>query len=460
MDRFAVTGISHKFAPIEVRELLAFPAESLPKAFRLLRDEFGVEQSVIVSTCNRVEIITFSDHTDIQPVIADFLAKFHRVRHETFQPHLYSHAGEAAVEHLLKVAASLDSLVLGETQILAQIKDAYAIAASEGATGKALNGLLHRAFSVAKDIHSQTAISRGRLSIASVAVDLIKRTFDDLDRRAVLLVGLGEMGELTLRHLREAGVGTVIVANRTHQRALDMAKTIDGEAIPLTLLADYLHRADIVVSQTAAPGIVISREMVARAMKQRGGRSMFLVDLAVPRDIHPEADLIEGVYRYEIDDLQRVVAEASEARTQEVARALELVAAAKAEFAAGMRTVSVEPLLTAIRSRHEALLEAECQRLAANLPPVAAEAAREASRRFMNKVLHQATMVLKDAARDGGDRAVLQAAAQLFGVDGAAASAPPHRNASIRFEIGTGANGQGESPAPAVAVPARREPGA
>jgi glutamyl-tRNA reductase len=365
------------------------------------------------------------------------------------------------VEHLLKVAASLDSLVLGETQILAQIKDAYAIAASEGATGKALNGLLHRAFSVAKEIHSQTAISRGRLSIATVAVDLIRRTFDDLDRRAVLLVGLGEMGELTLRHLREAGVGTVIVANRTHQRALDMAKTIDGEAIPLTLLADYLHRADIVVSQTAAPGIVISRDMVARAMKQRSGRSMFLVDLAVPRDIHPEADLVEGVYRYEIDDLQRVVAEASEARTAEVARALELVAAAKSEFVAGMRTVSVEPLLNAIRARHEAMLAAECQRVAAGLPPESAEAAREASRRFMNKLLHQATMVIKDAAREGGDRAMLAAAAQLFGVSGAVGeSAAPRQE--IRFEIGgpeaDHGNGTKDSPASAVASP--REPGA
>jgi len=423
MHRFAITGISHKFAPVEVRELLAFPPESLPKALRMLREDFGVDQAVIISTCNRVEILTHCAHADVQAVLADFLASFHRVRHETFRPHLYTHVGESAVEHLLRVAASLDSLVLGETQILAQIKDAYALAAAEGATGKALNGLLHRAFAVAKEVHSQTAISRGRLSIASVAVDLIRRTFDDLDRRTALLVGLGEMGELTLRHLREAGVGSVIVANRTHQRALDMAKTIGGEAIPLTLLGDYLHRADIVVSQTAAPGIVISKDMVAKAMKQRGGRSLFLVDLAVPRDIHPEADQVEGVYRYEIDDLQRVVAEASEARTQEVARALELVTQARAEFVASQQVVSVEPILAAIRERAEALLAAELARANGSLSPEAAEAAREASRRFMNKLLHQPTLALKDEARRGTDAQTLAFAARLFGVDGVIAGA-------------------------------------
>lgn len=452
MHRFAVTGISHKFAPVEVRELLAFSGDSLPKALRQLRESSGVGQAVIVSTCNRVEIVTYCDVPEVHQVLARFLGDYHRVKAETFLPHLYSYTGEAAVEHVLKVACSLDSLVLGETQILAQIKDAYAVAAAEGATGKALNGLMHKAFAVAKEVHSQTGLSRGKLSIASVAVDLIRRTFDDLGKRTALLVGMGEMGELTLRHLREAGVGGVIVANRTHQRAVDMAKTIGGEAIPLDLLGDYLPRADIVVSQTAAPGIVISRAMVESAMRARGHRSLFLVDLAVPRDIHPEADRIEGVYRYEVDDLQRVVAEASEARTKEVTQALRIVQAACEEFVAGQRLVPVEPLLAAMHRRSEALLEAELARAQIDaLPPDAAEAVRSISRRFMNKLLHAPTVALKDEARKGADPALVAFAAKVLGVDADGAWSPPEKSSGEKSASAASTSKSGDrAPSPSA----------
>jgi glutamyl-tRNA reductase len=417
MHRFAVTGLNHKFAPLEVRELLAFRPDILPKALRSLREDHGVAQSVILSTCNRVEIITFSDLPNAEPAVVRFLAEFHRLNEETFRPFLYHHVGTAAVEHVLRVAASLDSLVLGETQVLSQLKDSYAAASTEGATGKALNSLMHRAFAVAKDVHSQTGIGRGRLSVSSVAVDLIRRTFDDLGKKTALLIGLGETGELTLTHLREAGIGQVIVANRTHQRAEEIAKQFGGEAVPLSLLGDYLHRADIVVSQTASPSIIISRDMAEKAMKARGHRPVFMVDLAVPRDIHPEVDQIEGIYRYQVDDLERVVAEASEARSAELERSIEIVRAACAEFVRSQKQVTVEPVIAAIKEKADGLLEIELQRASgrlAALPPEAQAIVREISQRFANKLLHQPVQALKDEARAGADPALIQFAQKMF----------------------------------------------
>lgn len=450
MPQFAVTGISHKFTPVEVRELLAFQGETLPRALRELREQHGIAQAVILSTCNRVEIVTWSDHPNVHQEVVRFLSDFHRVSPETFSSHIYSHSGAEAVDHVLRVAASLDSLVLGETQILAQIKDAYSVAAAEGATGKALNALMHRAFSVAKEVHSQTALSRGRLSVASVAVDLIRRTFEDLQRRTVLLIGLGEMGELTLRHLRDAGVGNVIIANRTHQRAIDMAQSWNGEAIPLSLLDDYLHRADIVVSQTASPGFIVTPDLISKAMRRRAYRPMFLVDLAVPRDIHPEADRIDGVYRYEVDDLQRVVAEASEARAAEVARAVELIEAARDDFLASQRMVPVEPILLAARNRAEDLLSAELGRVDGMLSPEAAEIAREVCRRFMNKLLHPTVSTLKEEARNGADLRQLELAARLLGVS---ASTPPAPRRSGVAPSGLPALPAAENGKPAISQP-------
>ncbi|MCA8938674.1 MAG: glutamyl-tRNA reductase, partial [Planctomycetes bacterium] len=304
MERFIVTGLNHKFAPIEIRECLAFADQALPMALRSLREDFGVPQAVILSTCNRVEIIAFGKDRECAKRVRGFLSDFHHVEESFFSDHLYEHRGEDAVKHLFRVSSSLDSLVLGEYQILSQLKTAYQIATQEGTCGKAINALMQRAFALAKEVRARTAIGAGQLSVASVAVGFIKRTFENLAEKTVLLLGAGETAQITLRHLREAGVQDVIIANRTLEKAKELAEIFGGAAIPLDLVADYLPKADIVVSQTGATQPIITKKMVAKALKYRASGSLFFVDLAVPRDIATDVDRLDGVYRYDVDDLE------------------------------------------------------------------------------------------------------------------------------------------------------------
>ncbi|NUQ34230.1 MAG: glutamyl-tRNA reductase, partial [Planctomycetaceae bacterium] len=325
MQNFSVTGINHKYAPLEVREVLAIADESLPIALRALRENHAVEQAMILSTCNRIEIICHASCPAMKDRVCDYLSAYHHVDRSFFEEYVYYHQGIDAVRHIFNVASGLDSMVLGETEILGQLKKAYLASSSEGATGRALNECMHAAFALAKKIHADTEISKGKLSVASVAVTFVKRVFDDLSRKTAMLVGLGETGRLLLTHLREVGIGHMIIVNRTLEHATNVAKTFNADAVPLELLEDYLARADIVISQTSAPTTIVSRAHVENALKRRHGKPMLLIDLAVPRDIQADVEELEGAYLYDIDDLEQVVAEAAEARTQEYERCQKLV---------------------------------------------------------------------------------------------------------------------------------------
>lgn len=403
MKRFSVIGTSHKIAPLEIREAIAFAPGEIPDALHCLRDEYGVPQSLLVSTCNRTEIITFSECADIEDRVMRFLKQRKGVDAAKIRKHMFSYQGVDAIRHLYEVAASLDSLVLGEYQILSQLKQAFSSASEADGTGKALNVLMHSALKVGKEVRASTGIGSGQLSVASVAVSFIRRTFDDLEKKTALLIGIGETGLITLRHLKDAGVGSIIIANRTLSRAQQAAREFDGQAVPLSELSDVLASADIVVSQTSASQPIITPRMAGKALKERGYRSMFIVDLAVPRDIEPKVGKLDGVYRYDVDDLQRVVEQTLEQRSAEMQRCEEMLEERVQAFVNGFRAMRVDPILAGIRAHADQLIQEELDRSSRKLDQLNQSERDEVERvihRVVAKLLHPPMLAIKDEARE------------------------------------------------------------
>ena len=302
-----VVGLNHKSAPVEIREKLAFNAHNIPPALSLFLQRHQSAETVILSTCNRVEMyVSTLDGTVKVDDILLFLADFHKIELNSFSPYMYHYMDDRAVNHLFFVTASLDSMVLGESQILSQVKEAYTTASMEEATGKVLNQLFQQALNVSKIVHTMTSIGKRKVSISSVAVEFAEKIFQDFTGKAVLVVGAGEMCELLLKHLYEEGARTIVVANRTFERAQEIANAYHGQAIKYELLGEYLSKADIIISSTSAPHYVIHTDQVKEAIRHRRGNPMFLIDIAVPRDIGPDAANVDNVYLYNIDDLKEI----------------------------------------------------------------------------------------------------------------------------------------------------------
>lgn len=419
MQRYVVLGINHKFAPLEVRERLAYPDRKLPGALRHVRESLGAEEAVLLSTCNRVEIFAHADGDDVQQKLLAVLAADHSMKPEYLQQFCYFHRGREAVEHLLRVCGGLDSLVLGETQILSQVKRAYLLAQSENNTGKALNGLFHRAFHVAKRLHSETGIGQGQVSVSSVAVRFVKRVFENLASKTALLIGAGEVGELTLTYLREAGIGRVVVVSRTMERAREVAERFKGDAVPVNLLEDYLPSADVVISQTAAEDRILTRKQFAQSQKKRGYAPVFVLDLAVPRDIEETAAELDGVFLYNVDDLEQVVAESAIERSKELESCSAIVRAEADEFLAEAQAYAAGPLIAELRAKAALVKEAELDRLLSRLSdlPVAKKDEIAAfSERLLNKLLHPQIQGIKEEAARGDAESVRRIATAL-GID-------------------------------------------
>jgi glutamyl-tRNA reductase len=320
-----VAGLSHHTAPVEVREALAFPRARLPEALAAMRAAAGVEEVVILSTCNRVEVYVCARSAQGDALAKSLLTNFHGLTAGSFERHLYTREGADAVAHLFRVAAGLDSMVLGETQVTAQVKAAYELAAAERTVGRVFHRLFQRSLSVAKRVRTCSGIDSGRASVGSVAVQLAQRIFETLADRTVLLIGAGQTGEVVLRSLRAAGARTTLVANRTFSRADALARECGGAAVHFDRLLENLARADIVISSTEAPHCVIRRCDVENALRARRGRSLFLIDIAVPRDIEPSAAGLAGCFLYNVDDLQSVVEETIRRRKRELSRCLAAV---------------------------------------------------------------------------------------------------------------------------------------
>jgi len=416
-----VVGLSHKTASVDIREKVAFSPNSIEKPLRELVALEGIVEGVIVSTCNRVEI--YATTRDIAGGIARirrFMADYHHLAHDLLDPHLYSYHGEEAIRHVFRVASSLDSMVVGEPQILGQIKTSYGYAAEYKSSGIILNRFLHKAFSVAKRVRTETRIASSAVSVSFAAVELARKIFGNLTDKTVLLIGAGEMCELAARHFLTNGAKGVMVTNRTFERAQKLADEFNGEAIPFEELFLHLHKADIVLTSTGAPHAIITPPDLEEVIKRRRMRPMFLIDIAVPRDIDPAVNEMDAVYLYDMDDLQQVVAANLEGRMQEADKAEAIIAEEIIQFYKWVGTLEVTPTIVALRNRFDELRRAELERTLAgwkDAPPDAEKRLEALTGAFMNKLLHQPTMVLKKAGQGNRNDLYLDALRALFDLE-------------------------------------------
>jgi glutamyl-tRNA reductase len=412
----AIIGVNYKTAPIALREQIAISREDLPETTRALAAVEGISECMIVSTCNRVELVAAVESADTD--LTGFLHHHFGLDRELLKPHIYEHRDRDAVRHLFRVSASLDSMVVGEPQILGQVKDAFAVARAAGTVAGQLEHLLQSAFAAAKKVRTETEIGSSSVSIASVAVDLAKKIFGSLNGRTVFLVGAGKMSELAARHLVQQGAGAILVSNRTQERARRMADQFKGRVIPYEQLYEAASEADIVISSTGAPHPIFRREHGHAFMQRRRNRPMFFIDIAVPRDVDPEMGKLEGIFVYDIDDLQAVAAAHLAERSREASDAETLIAGEVERFQQKQRAVNVAPAIVALQRQAEEIRQAELRRVQARLGGLTAEqiAAVEAlTRGLVNKFLHPPMQALKQAARES-DQVKLDAVCEEWSV--------------------------------------------
>ena len=400
MNPIVIVGTSHHIAPLDFRERLSFSESQLAEAFQLLRDHPDVREVAILSTCNRVEVYAAPHSKDGCAVLSDFLSNYHQIEPKQLDKFTYSHQNLDAVRHLFNVTASLDSMVVGEPQILGQVKEAYAQSLAAGATGDILNRLFTKALSVGKRVRTETDIAAGAVSISYAAVELAKKIFQSLEDKTVAIIGAGEMSELTAQHLVKNNVSKVIVANRTYQRAVDIAKKFNG--IPLAYDSDlsFLVEADIVISSTDAPHYLIDRHSLAEIMRQRKHRYMFLIDIAVPRDIDPEVSKVDNAFLYNIDDLEMVVASNLKDRGQEAEIAGQIVKEEVVKFQSQLQTFEVNPTIKALHQQFQEVVSKELEVCLdkAQLTPKQQKTVEAMTQAIIKKLLHHPTANLRQVA--------------------------------------------------------------
>jgi glutamyl-tRNA reductase len=398
-----VVGLSHETAPLAIREALSFPKERLAEALTRLRAETPLGEAMILSTCNRVEVYGRASEPSAEAVAA-FLARYHGRPASEIEPHLYRLEDEAAVRHAFRVAASLDSMVLGEPQILGQVKEAYEAAEHAGSLGSVLNALRNRSIAAAKRARSETAIGRNAVSVSHVAVELARKIFGGLRERSVLLVGAGKMSELAARQMVRDGARATVLGGRTFEKAEQLAAALGGRAAPFEALRQELARADVVISGTGAAGIVVRREDVEAAQAARRGRPLFLIDIAVPRDVDPEVDRLAGVFLYDLDDIKSVAEANLRERRKEASAAEAILDQEIREFGEWRRSLDVVPILVELRRRADEIRKAEVEKARRRLGPLTPEqesALEAATSAIVNKLLHAPTVQLKELAGNG-----------------------------------------------------------
>ncbi len=420
-----LVGLSHKSAPIEVRERVALSGEALKGALGELKAMDGVREALVVSTCNRVEVFVQADRDE--PA-----RRFFTSRVAEAADHLYVKAGVDAIRHLFRVSASLDSMVVGEQQILGQVKEAYGLASAAQAAGGYFSRLCNRAFATAKRVRTETGIGRGASSMSQVAVDLVEKIFGDLKGRTILLAGAGKMGALSAKALAVLGADRILVTNRSPDRGLALAEQVKGNFRAWDELQHLLSEADVVIVSTGAPTFVLTVEMLETAMKARRHRSICLIDLAVPRNVDPACADLADVFAYDVDDMDKVVQATHEARRGEARRAEAIVEAEVMAFAKERETRAALPVLAQLRRRAEEIARAEAERTLAQVGATLDDRGRRSveamAQAIVNKLLHRPTARLKEAA-SSGDGTLAGAAAELFGIEGEEPRAEPRRDA-------------------------------
>jgi glutamyl-tRNA reductase len=364
-----VTGLSHKTAPVELRERLHLPDELFPNALQQLQT--AVSEGLIFSTCNRFEIMANNESLEgSRNHFVELISDIRGISSQEFEPFLYHHSGPDAIKHVFRVTSSLDSMIIGEPQILGQMKQFFALAQQHRSIGFILNTVMERAFMVAKKVRTETTIGSNAVSVSSVAVELASKIFGRLNGKTALIVGAGKMSLHAIRHLQSRGIRLILVTNRTFQNAAELAEKIKGRAVPFESLVDCLAEADIVISSTGSTNFIIRKDHILRAMTIRKNRPMFLIDIAVPRDIDPQINQIDNIFLYDIDDLNNVADANRKEREKEAVRAEEIVAREADQFWYRLKTADIAPTIREIQERIDALRDAELQRTLKKLGPL------------------------------------------------------------------------------------------
>jgi glutamyl-tRNA reductase len=407
-------GLNHHTAPVDIREKAAIGEGQLGDALQTLRQVDTVKEAAIVSTCNRTEIYCGMDRQDVQAVV-DWMHRHFELRDDGFEPYLFHHADREAVRHLMRVCSGLDSMVLGEPQILGQIKQAYRDASEHGSLGNELSPLFQTAFSVAKQVRTDTAIGNSPVSVAFAAVSLARQIFANLGKQSALLIGAGETVQLAARHLKTADIGSIKIANRTLERAKLLANEVDGEAIALSDIPDALPLADIVITSTGSTLPILGKGAVQRALKQRRFRSQLIVDIAVPRDVEAEVNELDGVFLYTVDDLQAVIDENRQSRQEAAFEAEEIVTAQVDLFMRKLQSLGAKDAIRAYRSKVDGIrgdvLEKSIKQLKSGQDPQAV--LQQLAHTLSNKIMHTPTARMREAAEQGNDP-LLNAARNLL----------------------------------------------
>jgi glutamyl-tRNA reductase len=417
-----VIGVNHKTAPVEVRERLAFTDEACGRGLRELVDGEILREGLIVSTCNRVEVLTATGEGLLkqgQERITNFLSGARAVPYEHFSEHIYSHVDDQAVRHVFRVASSLDSMVVGEPQVLGQVRRAYSIAIEAGTTGRILNRLMHHTLRVAKRVRSETGIAASAVSISYMAVELGRKIFNSLSGRTILLIGAGEMAELSARHLVNAGASRVRVANRSQDAAERLAQEVGGEAVSYANLTEHLSEADIVICSTAASEYVVTPAMARTALEKRRNRPSFFIDISVPRNIDPAVGEIPNLFVFDIDDLEAVVSSNIREREREADRAELIVDSEVMQFQQTLRVVDIGPTLGALRQKLQDIARSELARQRNRLGELDAEQEQAVERVLLatvNKISHPVLSYLR-RSYEAGEQEVLQEWSEIFGLD-------------------------------------------
>jgi glutamyl-tRNA reductase len=412
-----LTGLNHRTAPVGVRERLAFSEVELPAALAELRAQAGIAESMILSTCNRVEVaVAADDNADLHEIITGFLCRIRELDRSWLEPHLYEYEGNEAVRHVFRVAASLDSMVVGEPQILGQLKTAYSVAKEQGTVSGVLDTVMTRAFGVAKRVRTETEIGVSAVSVSYAAVELAREIFGALKGRTVMLIGAGKMSELAARHLHRSGAA-ILVTNRTLSRAEELAGLVDGSIVPYETYRTHLKDTDIVITSSGAPEYLLRKEDVKKVLDARRNRPMFLIDIAVPRNIDPAVNELDNVFVYDIDDLQRVVSENLKCRMHEAEEADQIVSEEVVRLETWMRTRSVGPVIVELQDQLERLRMAEVERVRGKLGPMTPQqeqALEQLTRGLINKIAHGPIAALR---RHSEDPAIVERIRNIFRLD-------------------------------------------
>ncbi|MBN2180130.1 MAG: glutamyl-tRNA reductase [Deltaproteobacteria bacterium] len=416
-----LVGMNHKTAPLEIREKLSISCDDDTATFEKIKKISYINEALYLSTCNRVEVLAHVfDVAAAETYLKDLVFSHGNLSSEEMERCLYIYRNDSAVRHIFRVASSLDSMVMGEPQILGQVKDAYRRSVEQEATGVMLNKLLHYAFRVAKRVRTETAISNNAVSVSSTAVELAKKIFGNLRGKNALVIGAGEMAALAAKHLIGNGVKKVIFTNRTYERALTMANDLHGDTVSFDLLGEALSDVDIIISSTGAPGYIIDEKMVAAALRRRKNRLLFIIDIAVPRDVDPALGKTDNVYLYNIDNLQSVVDDNMKNRINEAEKAETIIDEEVAEFSRWLKRLQVVPTIVDLRGKVESIIKGEMMRAGSwmkNLDEGERENVEILVNSIINKILHDPVTGLKEESENGGANPYVAVIKKLFKLD-------------------------------------------